>query len=789
MRGLSTATTAIILVIITLASMLVVFSFYSSYFSGVSANVSQQTYLISLSKMISFRVSQIAFYGIQPALKYFNASYLLWVSAPFKKVTVVIFNTTEQPLSSLYYYAPTAENTYNVGLFTTSKSGIGYSPLNYFVFNGPVYSPQSINPQGNQLLATLSGVRAFNISTNTSYILSAKIPGNNIIVIWVLYYYLGKWYRLDYTYINPASDNLGVYVVSSCGPYILSSALNNPHTTAQEGMSLGFWFKVLSNQTNGTIVTFAYQPVSTSSGQATIMINQTIVNGRAELSITEVSTNLQTYYVPNLYLNQGSWYFVTMSQGSKFGGSTNFYIDVYEPGNLNPIASTSIPAPSGSSNGYVASIRFGDQFDIFAISQAYYASIATASGVTTVNGIPQVTGVFAYIFGNGPFYNNTENMNSVFSQGNLNLLVYWDFSAAITPAPTAIPGYVWVQGSKTNPQLIYAQCHIFPYALNIGWQVDPNDPTNSMGFWFNLPSSNGNTQIQIANFTLYNTSIPVKIINDVYVQKGTLFINITYIEVYGLFGSSGGSPGPSSQTYKEGSITITVTTKNNATSSLTPGDIVVGNASVKVTGLSPGWYYIDIIDAPGQAYAFLASSTQVIYGSGGVPPAYPGAPPGTQPWNPYPPGPPAPTPLQMPPYFANLNEQLLFNLSATLNQNLISQAFYASNMPSDDNTSMLYNFTELMYNKGPNYNMYNDLYWGIQHAIVPPSQGSPTYQGNGNYYLGYKTIYDVVYWNFAQSTQATVWYWIPFSYSTLGSYTKPPLTQQGNYLYYYKDII
>ena len=777
MKGLSTAITAIILTIITLVAMLGVFGFYSSYFSGVSANVSQQAYLISLSKMISFQVSQLTFYGIQPALKYFNVSYLLWVSAPLKDVTVVIFNTTEQPLSSLYYYAPTAENTYPNGIFTSS--GVGYSPINYFYLSGSVYLPQ-----GGQLLANLDNVRAFNISTNTSYILSAKIPANNIIVIWVLYNYLGKWYRLDYTYINPASNGLGVYIVSNCGYYLFPISTQ----PGSKGSSIGFWFEDIANTTNATVLSYTYLP-SSSSGFVTVSLNQTIVNGRAQL-ILNVSTSGFSTQKSILYLNQGQWYFVTINQNLQFNG---ICVYVYEPGNLKPIAEVSVPGIPPVSAMY--QIKFGDQNELIGVSQAYYALPKNPNAIISVDGVPQIAGVFTDVFENGFYYNNTANMNSVFNQGSLNLLVYWDFSIASYPLPTNIPGYVWIQGSKTNPQLIYSDCQkIYPFALDDGWQVDPNDPMDSIGFWFYLPKSNGNNQIQIANFTLYNTSIPVKIINDVYIQKDTLVINITYIEIYGLYESSGGPapPGPppsSSNTYYEGSITITVTCTNNVTNNVKPGDIVVGKAIISVTGLSPDrWYFIDIIDAAGQAYAFLANSTQEIYGSGGVPPS-PGAPP-NWPWQPAPsskpPSPPPPGPLKMPQYFANLNDQLLFNLSATLNQNLVSQAFYAGNMPNDDNTTMLYNFTVLMYNNGPTYNLYSDLYWGIEHAIA--TSQSATYQGRPGYYLGHKTISDVVYWYFVQSTQATIWYWAPPYYSALVSYTKLPTTQYGYYLYY-KEIV
>jgi len=445
MRGISTPTTAIILTIITLVAMLGVFSFYSSYFSGVSANVSQQTYLISLSKMISFQVSQMTFYGIQPTLQSFNVSYLLWVSAPLKNVTVVIFNTTELPLSSLYYYAPTAENTYYTGLFTTSKSGLGYSLVNYFELNCPIYLPQ-----GSQLLATLNGVRAFNISTNTTYILSAKIPANNIIVIWVLYNYLGKWYRLDYTYINPATNALGVYIVSG-GSYDLSYKLHIPHVSNQKGTAIGFWFEDLNNQTNGTILTFEYSPVS--GGCFTVAVNQTIKNGRAELSISILGSSLKPAYVP-IDLNQGSWYFVNIEGGSQLGYPGYFCVEVYEPGNPTPIAPAPVPTPSGTSNGYVAVIQFGGQpGKIAAISQAYYASVKDKPY--------PVAEVCSAVFGHGLYYNNTEYMNNIFNQpnslGNLNLLVYWDFSFAVSPPPTTVPGIAWIlnPGKTVTQELVY----------------------------------------------------------------------------------------------------------------------------------------------------------------------------------------------------------------------------------------------------------------------------------------------------------------------------------------------
>ena len=442
MKGLSTAVIALILTVTTLIVMLGVFSLYSFYFSKASANISQQTYLISLSKMISFQVSQMAFYGIQPTLKYFNVSYLIWVSTPTKVLTIVVFNATPSPQSLISYTLP-KENA-RVGLF---KSQIeDYASIKSFTLNSNVYLPNGV------LLGTVN-VKAYNISSNTTYVLSSIIKPDNIIIIWALYYYQGKWYRLAWTYVAPLDQGLGAYILSSSGIYGSSNPKNAipPHyVTSEKGIMFGLWFKVLNTQTSSLISNYTFNTVNNNN----ISIIAYMKFGALYANISEDGETVYTTMVSQ-GLNQGSWYFLNISFGSILGQSIS--IDLYSA-NQSLLNAISIPQSQlGSLNGYLARVKFGSSTLAVGISQAFAVSLQSSDGIQQFYNVSQTE------LKNDPYYNDTNNLEQIIynAKNKLYSTIYWYFVWSYSNSPSSsIPAIMWYWtigggSSKLNTAYIY----------------------------------------------------------------------------------------------------------------------------------------------------------------------------------------------------------------------------------------------------------------------------------------------------------------------------------------------
>ena len=444
MKGLSTAVVALILVTATLTLMLGVFALYSSYFSNVYYSVSSQSYLIGLSKLVQFQISTLAFYGISPNYTYFSVSYLIWVSSPTKTVTLVVFNATPSPPNLLYYTLP--QSNAKAGLFKSQPQG--YVSLQSFTINSNVYSPNGV------LLGAINA-KAYNISSNTTYVLSAIIRPNNIIVIWALYNYQGKWYRLAWTYTAPISQGLGLYVLINSGAYKSSNPSGgiSPHYVSNNpGMMFGLWFKVVSTQANALVSNLTLTTVSSSGGNRGQNYNVSLIvyvkNGGLYLNIT-VNGQLKNTTTILQNLNQGAWYFLNISFGAQV--YSGFLINIYSA-NQKLLNSVGIPQSQlrlSSLNGYLNSVKFGSSLLATAISQAFVVSLHSSSSTLT-----PFYNVSQTVLKNGQYYNNTNNLYQIMTNAynQLYATIYWYFVWPYsTSPPPSIPAIMWYypQGAST----------------------------------------------------------------------------------------------------------------------------------------------------------------------------------------------------------------------------------------------------------------------------------------------------------------------------------------------------
>ncbi|WP_230949640.1 hypothetical protein [Sulfolobus acidocaldarius] len=202
-----TVVATFILVVAVFLISIIVFFYYAGYLGLLSPSILNQEYLIGLSKSIQISVSSVAFKGVSPNLISFNVSYLITVNSPTKVLTVVPFVTLNSP--SIFYSQPSTKQN----AIIAKANSTGYIPLKNFKINGPVYIPQQ-----SMLLGNLVNIYAYNVSSNSSYIIYANVKPGQIIVLWFLLYYNGNWYRLGYGYLDP-NPSLAINTISGTGKY------------------------------------------------------------------------------------------------------------------------------------------------------------------------------------------------------------------------------------------------------------------------------------------------------------------------------------------------------------------------------------------------------------------------------------------------------------------------------------------------------------------------------------------------------------------------------------------
>ncbi len=427
---------AILLLIATLVLALGAFALYSVSFSNQYYTVSVQEYLIGISKLISVEVSQPTYAGLPPCYHYFNVSYMIWIQSPTKTVTVVAFVASSQPNPS--YIFPSSSQ--NASLFTSSLNG--YSSLRPFNLNATVYLPQ-----GEQPLANIHVV-AYNVSSNSTYVLSAVVRPSQIIMVWLLYYYDGKWYRLDYVYLSPFSSGVGVYIVTGSGINKgYSGTLNNPTPhiyISQTGFQLGMWFKVTNIQQSPTpLLNATFIPTGNSVGKEFSVILYT----QGSSVYVNISGTVNLLYNN---LKAGQSYFINFTSGSKFGLSQATEFTIYnEQGQL--LNSTIMGLPS-EINGYTLILTFGSKTVSNGISQAFIDTIQNTGSINPFFNVSNIA------IRNGPLYNNTYLFNwTIAHNPSLNALAYWYFVWPYDNPPPQLIGILWYWPSYTTnyPDVYY----------------------------------------------------------------------------------------------------------------------------------------------------------------------------------------------------------------------------------------------------------------------------------------------------------------------------------------------
>ncbi|MEM0091767.1 MAG: hypothetical protein QXG62_04090 [Saccharolobus sp.] len=429
----------LLLLVATVALSLSVLSIYFSFFSTIDSSLNNQENVITISKLVQIQVSTPSFSGT-PASGY-NVSYLIFISAPVSKLSIIPFVTYPMNYSSLYYYLPQQQQ--NASLFYSNLNG--YIPLNRFIISDNVYLPQ-----GGQFLGKINSI-AFNITSNQTYILSAKLKQNQIIVIWILYNYQGKWYRIGYTYINPFNQGVGSYVLASSGIYSSNSktSLNHaqsPHfAVSQTGFGFGLWFEpVINSTTRSLILNLTLIPVGSNNNNITVLIYQQ--NLKLYVNITQTGNKQQTQtFQTFLYnLNGGQYYFINISHGSQVNLPNQFNITLYSASGklLNTTTTGKLLNTTtnniGQTNGYNISVTFGSSSLANIIFQAYLVTPQSNSGIT------QFYNVSTLMLNNGPFYNNTLNYYKIISTSqNLYGIGYWYFVWPNSNPPSQIPGIFW----------------------------------------------------------------------------------------------------------------------------------------------------------------------------------------------------------------------------------------------------------------------------------------------------------------------------------------------------------
>lgn len=431
----------LMIIVATIVLALAIFEVYSVYISSYTLTFLQQENVIGLSKLVSASVSQTAFYGIPPSYNYFNVSYIIWIKSPTPKVTVIPFVIS--PQLNPFYALPNGNQ--NAALFYSTING--YNLVTGFQFNNNVYLPQ----QG-QLLGKVNSY-AFNITSNQTYIISAKVKPGQIIVIWILYYFNGKWYRLDYTYLNPTNSGIGVYAISSSGLYDANSptltGFPQPHISiSQTGFQLGLWFSPITNATTQSIILNATLGPTGSQGNSgktfSIVIYQLGYN--LYLNITQGST--VTCHIFLYSLNQNTFYFLNFTSGSqvKLAGELNISIYSYSGKILNYTKSP-IQLPS-EINGYTLNVTFGSPSLTDVITQAFFETLKNIS----LTGLSSSSfyNVSSVMLKDGYLYNNTYNYTWIIAHSkSLYAIGYWYFIYPSSNPPSQISGLLWVSGNTT----------------------------------------------------------------------------------------------------------------------------------------------------------------------------------------------------------------------------------------------------------------------------------------------------------------------------------------------------
>ncbi|QKQ99085.1 hypothetical protein GWK48_00550 [Metallosphaera tengchongensis] len=434
--------TTFLVVIVALMLSIGAFGLYATYFSGQASSLQQQSLITAQAKEVQTFVSPISFSGLAPSYTRFNVSFLFWYSAPVKNVYIVPFVIRPLPGLGTFLYAP--QGAQNATVFVNSSGKIQVPPS---VTLNTVYTVQ-----GNQL-SSPSGFKAYQVAPTGTYQVNSTIYPGEIIVVWILTYENGHWYRLGYTYVNPADAGLGLYVVSQTGNFNGNSKkiTNPPHTfTSQGGIQEGFWFEPIANTSINSII---FQENLTRVGNGnnytiTIYQNGLKLYFNVSTSSGSASTTNSSFIAD---LNVGEEYFLNFSYGSLLQSAGNINVTLY---NQTDKINTKLIGFGGTHNGYNVTVKFGSSSTTDLISQAFL----TSEQNNNPNTVAQFYNVSTQVWKNGYFYNNTNNLYNIISSPSNSLydIVYWYFVYPSSAPPTTINAIVWYYpsgGSSSNSNL------------------------------------------------------------------------------------------------------------------------------------------------------------------------------------------------------------------------------------------------------------------------------------------------------------------------------------------------
>ncbi|MEM3196076.1 MAG: hypothetical protein QXH43_08145 [Metallosphaera sp.] len=426
--------TSLIIVAVTLLLAIAVFALFSSYFSIQGISLSQTQILVSQAKQTQLTVSPISYQGIGPDFSYFNVSFLVWYSTPVKNVSIVTFVANPLPGLGPYLYTPLGGQNSTVLENVSGK----YVQLTSFKLDGVVSVPQ-----GQQLNVN---AQVYSSKPEGTFLINAKVKPGQIVVVWLLTYEFGKWYRVYYTYVNPSNGGLGLYVVTHTPPFDLNSTTTSykpPHLfSSNQGVQIGLWFEPLMNSTqNSSIVYFTFN--STSNKYYYICVYQSGLTLYLKSNLGG-STNIESLGT----VSQFNFYFINISYGKQVNNEVTLYNSMKDEIKQIPLES------QGTTNSYIGSITFGSKSSTDEITQAFLVTQKDNGQKSQKDSGAAFYNVSSTVLQHNAFYNNTVSLYNIIKNDDnktLNGIVYWFFVYPSSSPPLQTYALFWYypNGAKT----------------------------------------------------------------------------------------------------------------------------------------------------------------------------------------------------------------------------------------------------------------------------------------------------------------------------------------------------
>jgi hypothetical protein len=273
-------------------------------------------------------------------------------------------------------------------------------------------------------------------------------------MLWLLYYYDGKWYRLDYVYLSPFSSGLGVYIITGDGVYKgYNGTFNNmkPYIYIPDGgVQLGMWFEVKNIQQsptpllNATFIPYNPQAENNHGDKITVILytqgSSLYVNAYATGQIIYNQTKL---LYSNLKVDQP--YFINISCGAALGTDHHMTFTIYNK--QGELLNTTCVNTQPETNGDTVIITFGSKTASNGIYQAFVETLQNNPKPECVEAFWNISNI---ALRNGPLYNDTYLFNwTVAHNPGLNSSAYWYFVWPYDNPPPQLPGIVWYWPSST----------------------------------------------------------------------------------------------------------------------------------------------------------------------------------------------------------------------------------------------------------------------------------------------------------------------------------------------------